>query len=981
MLRDRPFLSALSVAAVLVALGITAIGSADELARLEWVIPFSYAAQLLGGIVVSFLCLEHHRSTALQVWRRTGLAFATAWGAALTVFAVWPGFLGDQPFNLAQTDAAFWVRHMYLFLFASVFLVPMRLLPPGRVQVQGLIVGSVSALATLAVGVLVVADPTSAQTTLVWRRAADVLLLAAYAALVGYCVKEYLRSPRPVIRYLALALGLVALDQAGHMLFPRPFELGWYATRVAGVMVYVTMVVGLMQEYAMLLRTRRELRRTDLVLRVADAALVCRGEDELLARLREELLAAGYDAGVSATRASWTSEGLVVPVGPAQGQRFLAAKPLSDSSVSLDPPLLEATARVVGLSLARLEAEKQSHDLAARMEEALQREQGYSMRLRALADAGRLIASSLSLDAVEDRLINAVLELFHARSVFIMLKASEDGRLRMHRYRGPEGDGLSGLSVGLGEGVLGRVLEGLEPRWVPGTETEGDPVLQLVARAVGSCSLWLLPLASRGLPLGVLGVCLPSMSEPRSEEDLELLEILAQQVAVAVQNARLFEESVGWGRSLQQHVDALREVQGDLRAAVAAERRRSTQLQVLNQLAVTLNSEADQGLMLDEVLAGALRISGAAGGSLYLTEGRRLRLQAFTTSPELVDGLPAGGVSGIGVKGLAEQAVAERRPVRIVRELDDGSGRFLGFLATPLVAADGTPLACLVLSGAPGDHGFSAEDEMLMGTLAAHTAVALQNLRRLARERDVAEYLQRSMLPRVPRTHGLELEYVYQSASDVTLVGGDFYDVISLKGGRTALVVGDVCGKGLQAATQMASVRYMLRGYVAMDPEPGEWLGLVNAGIEAGLPPAGFVTAALVVVDPARGRLDYALAGHPAPLLASAGAVEELGGAPGLPLGVRSDERYETYEVDFEPEQTLILYSDGLYEARSGSSLYGIDRLGAAARALACAPLEGAAERLVSEARDYAGGRLADDVVVLLVRLTWARTTLGHRLG
>jgi serine phosphatase RsbU (regulator of sigma subunit) len=407
-----------------------------------------------------------------------------------------------------------------------------------------------------------------------------------------------------------------------------------------------------------------------------------------------------------------------------------------------------------------------------------------------------------------------------------------------------------------------------------------------------------------------------------------------------------------------------------LEVVAESERRRATQLHVLNQLAITLNSEVDPGLMVDEVLAGALQLTGALGGSFYQVEGGDLRLHAFTASPDLVSRLSQARHGGIDVKELAREAVSAQKLVRSKGSGDDTSGCSGAYMAVPLTAADGETLACLVLAGAPGAAGFTAEDEMLSATLAAHTTVALQNRRRLAREHRVAEYLQQSMLPAIHRVPGVEIDVAYESATDATLVGGDFFDVIPLKRQRTAVVVGDVCGKGLKAATRMAAVRHTLRAYAVLDPDPGRWLTLVNESLTCGDEPMEFVTVALVVVDQDRGSLEYVLAGHPGPLVASAGEVIELEGAHDLPLGLGNGQPYRTRRAQMPHGSTLILFTDGLYEARSGADMFGVSRLEAAVRGLAAAPLQGSADRVVADARAFSGGHLADDVVVMLLRLT-----------
>jgi serine phosphatase RsbU (regulator of sigma subunit) len=406
-----------------------------------------------------------------------------------------------------------------------------------------------------------------------------------------------------------------------------------------------------------------------------------------------------------------------------------------------------------------------------------------------------------------------------------------------------------------------------------------------------------------------------------------------------------------------------------LEAAIVGERRKATQLQVLHQLAVVLNSERDAGRMLDQVLRGAAQLTGARSGSLYLVEQGGLRLQAFTTQAGGSRKNDAQPHPGVETRGLARRAVQERRLVRS-QETADAPGRLPGHVATPLVAVDGELLGSIVLASAAEAGGFSSEDEMLAQTLAAHVAVALQNMRRLEHEQQVAEYLQRSMLPRIPRIRGLELEVTYQSASDQALVGGDFYDVMDVGRRHVALAVGDVCGKGLMAASQMTMVRHMLRAHASHDTEPGIWLSMVNDSMERNLSGAEFVTLALVVMDASTGILDYAMAGHPPPLLAARRGTWDLSGEPGLPLGVKKGGVYKSHRAFMPKGATLFLFTDGLYEARVEGHLFGRERLHAVAQELGAAPVRGGPARLVEEARAFAGGRLADDVVVLEARLS-----------
>lgn len=580
----------------------------------------------------------------------------------------------------------------------------------------------------------------------------------------------------------------------------------------------------------------------------------------------------------------------------------------------------------------------------------------FSERLGLVSEAGQEMVSSFDLASVEDKAIESLRKIFGARAVFIMLYDQSAAALRMHRYRGMGKEHLEGLELGWGEGISGRVFATGRSEYVPDISESEEVRFSEEMSSAGMESLWALPLVFREERLGVLGLFLPppeigdrrDLDAVMTEDEKELGQVFAQQLAVAVQNARYYRR---------------------LDEAVEVERRHSVQFRVLNELAVVLNSEEDTGRMLDDVLAGATRLTGAAQGFLYLQTEDGLQLEAFHGDPEAATAVPVRSPHSDEVRSYAVQALEERGVVRLSKESEDREEGFLGFLATPLLDARDAPLGCIVVVGDPSGYGFTAEDEMLITTLTSHVAVALQNLQRLQEEQGVAEYLQRAMLPGIPRVQGLDLDLCYESAAAARLVGGDFYDVVPLSRGRVCLVVGDVCGKGLNAATQMAMVRYIIRAYAALDLPPGHWMRLVNDSVVADLSDDDFITALMVVVDPFTRSVRYALAGHPPPILAAGGGTGAFGGAPGLPLGVQEGGEYRTYAAHFPADATVVLYTDGLYEARRGSELFGFEAMTEAIARESEKSFREGARRLVGSAREFAGGSLGDDVVVMLARL------------
>ena len=581
----------------------------------------------------------------------------------------------------------------------------------------------------------------------------------------------------------------------------------------------------------------------------------------------------------------------------------------------------------------------------------------FEARRLLVSEAGREMASSLNLESVEDKAMGSLRQIFGARAVFIMLYDRTSARLRMHRYQGVGEEYLREMELSWGEGISGRVFATGEAEYVPDLRAPEELRFSEEMKMAGMESLWTLPLTFNEERLGVLGLFLPSPAPGRNpdlgsvanEGERELGRVFAQQLALALLNARYYRR---------------------LEKAVEVERRHSAQLGLLNDLAVTLNSGGETGPMLDDFLTGATRITGAAQGFLYLQRGDRLELEAFHGDPESTLHPPPRSPQSDEVRNLAEKATEERRVVRLSQESTQTDEGFLGFLAVPVLDVSGEPLGCLVEVGDSTGYGFTMEDELLTTSLASHLAVALQNLQRFQEERKVTEYLQRAMLPEIPRVRGLSLDLCYESATKSRLVGGDFYDVLLLPRGRVCLVVGDVCGKGLDAAAQMATVRYVIRAYAALDLSPGTWMRLVNESLIKEWGEYDFITALMAVVDPSQGSIRYALAGHPPAVLADGGETKVLGGVPGVPLGVQESANYETYAAKLPQNATMVLFTDGLYEARRDAELFGEEAMTDAVIRESRVGISGGARRLVGSARDFAGGSLEDDVVVMLVRLS-----------
>lgn len=245
------------------------------------------------------------------------------------------------------------------------------------------------------------------------------------------------------------------------------------------------------------------------------------------------------------------------------------------------------------------------------------------------------------------------------------------------------------------------------------------------------------------------------------------------------------------------------------------------------------------------------------------------------------------------------------------------------------------------------------------------------------REHRIAEALQRSLLIKPSlNLGGLEVETVYQAAWDEALVGGDYYDVFALEEGRVALVVGDVSGKGLEAASRTAEIKFTLRAYLREYPHAATAMERLNAflcesrALEAS-PSDYFVCLTLAVINPLTGEIDICSAGaEPALLLRADGEILVLQEG-GLPLGVAAKAEYASLTVTQHIGDLLLIVTDGLTEARQGTQYLGEQGVAALARrSLGMDSLAATGQAILEGAQAFAGGHLHDDACLLLARRT-----------
>jgi hypothetical protein len=311
-----------------------------------------------------------------------------------------------------------------------------------------------------------------------------------------------------------------------------------------------------------------------------------------------------------------------------------------------------------------------------------------------------------------------------------------------------------------------------------------------------------------------------------------------------------------------------------------------------------------------------------------------------------------------------------------IRDLDSGVGfaRMLAaqaagahsLIAVPLCAR-GVIMGLVVLYRLGGSKPFTHADLSLADALVSRAAVAIDNARLYTRERASALALQRGLLPRqVPEVAGVELAYQYAPAQTAAEVGGDWFDVIPLSPKRCALIVGDVTGHDMRAASLMGQLRTATRTLATLDLTPSEVLTRLDQIACDLTDEETAATCVYAVHDAATGDWEIARAGHPLPAVIRPGESPAfLDLPPGLPLGLGIGRcQYQTTVLRLPRHSTVVLYTDGLIESPPADASVGMARLAHALTAVGQQPLKAACGLLLAAVAPQP----ADDIAILMAR-------------
>jgi|GEM_PF-1131406 len=530
--------------------------------------------------------------------------------------------------------------------------------------------------------------------------------------------------------------------------------------------------------------------------------------------------------------------------------------------------------------------------------------------LAGMVEAARVASSSLDIKECGKAIAKSVCTHLGATDAAVFRKDKKNGGVevigqhgRRHRAAWKR---LASHSADSGEYLL---ITELDPKQA-GSDTPAEALLVGAPLATGS---------------GSLGAIVARFGDGLTRDDLRLgslradvLIAFAVHCAAAVRNAELHLSTEAYSEVLEgwvEHVSAVLQVTD----AISPNLDLDGALEALARATVSVVGADECAIFLPD-RHGHLTVR-----SCYCGEARKIELYQLSLAP---------GESATGTAYTEKRSVtyydASSSSDPLTRKLAEES-RLKGILCTPLIVGEQAIGVITLYCFQPRE--FLQSEIQLMMSIALHAAVLIRNASLYTREASIAETLQRALMSEAPEEcRGLGFASKYIPALNEARVGGDFYDVIPLPDGRVAVVIADVSGKGLMAAIHLAACKYMLKALVFTHPDnPAAVMTGLNESMNHYFQQSFFVTMFYAVIDPARGTLSYANAGHPPAFLITEKAnMHTRLPSTGVPVGSGAACVYESRRIDVKPGDLLLLYTDGVTDAVRGGErleLEGLHRM------------------------------------------------------
>lgn len=562
-----------------------------------------------------------------------------------------------------------------------------------------------------------------------------------------------------------------------------------------------------------------------------------------------------------------------------------------------------------------------------------------------LAQAGALLITNISLDSRLKVLLQKLKEtLYVSKGLIILNDKDVDGGTYV----------VSEDEISL-EGLSREDFEKLKEKSVKkGSvifESKRGKQNNIILDILKTDKLLAIPIIYQDFCLGIAIFFEPSKNRDFNSRQISLVRLIADYSAVSIHTARLYAK-----------IDTLR----------AESEERANNLKTLLDVAQTISSSLNTKTVLSRTISLVKKMFDAEAAVLMLhdqyTGDLITKINVGMTDAEIKD---------LRIKPPNEfigSVFASRKASKLTYESKNKHDSFMTYHKGKLRSAAAAPLLTrgreigVISLYSRKDKAFDVNDLELLSIFASQVALSIDTASIYEKEHQLVETLQRSLLPATPSLEGVEIGVLYSPAHIQNEIGGDYYDFITLEPGIYGVVIGDVCGKGIDAATETAMARYYLQAFASKYRDPAIVLSHVNETI-ANKPECQLITMIYLVIDINKNEIKYANAGHPPAYLVSDSLKAKELNATGPIVGAIPGAGYTSRKLKINKGDFIFLYTDGLIEVQKNGELFGCDRLFACLENIDELPMENLVHNIFMKVMEWGKNTINDDVACVSLKV------------
>jgi serine phosphatase RsbU (regulator of sigma subunit)/putative methionine-R-sulfoxide reductase with GAF domain len=620
---------------------------------------------------------------------------------------------------------------------------------------------------------------------------------------------------------------------------------------------------------------------------------------------------------------------------------FRIAKGIIDSL-----KLLVARSRAIGDGkldeLVSLDTGDEIEDVADSLDEARINLKRAIEELNTISRITDVAISTLDLDELLNRLLDALVKTAGADTALILI--NNNGMLIATASVGIEEEVRKGFSVPIGVGFAGNVALTRKPQYEEDAQTS-QLVISPAIRKRGVRSMVGIPLIVGDVLIGVLHVDWFGVHK-RDSREIRLLNLAADRIALAVSNAQLYERT-------EEELSRTRLLRGIAVATATTPDAKRVAKQILDELSDHLHIETGAVFEYKEDIDSLMLLA-----SLGLAEESQKEIREVSLS--VSNFLPVRAVKNNQTMTHNEDVIVSE-DARIIEKINLKNSRYV---AIPF-SYRGRVLGAIAFSF-KGRRNFTSEEMELFDSISRIIGQAFENTRLFGIEKNIADTLQEALLTIPDSISGIEFDHYYRSAAKAAQVGGDFYDIFELEHDRVGVVIGDVSGKGIEAATITSTVKNAIKAFAYEHESPDLIMERTNEVTIRNIPANIFVTVFLGILNLRTQELLYCSAGHPPVMVKHGSRVESLQVYSPI-LGAFQGLKYNKGHTGLLKGDILVLYTDGIIEARCDGGFYGEDGLEKMLSSIKTNTAKGLPQAIVDDVLKCSGtgGVIADDIAIL----------------